>query len=321
MLKQRKPSVRLWCVVLVASLFADHSWGQQANSPASGGKPAEAVKAPPTNPDEAAIRANSEAFVAAFNQRNAKAIAALWTEQGEYVDDRGRRFEGRAEIESGYATFFANQTPAEIRLEIDLINLLNASTAIETGRALLGSDPARAAGYSQYTVVHVKEKGQWLMASVRDTWVEQASREQGLADLEWLVGNWIAEDSGVINESICTWVANNQFIGRRYTVRQPDGQTSSGLQLIGWNPAEGKIQSWNFSPDGGHAVGVWTAIPGGWTAKLMGVTGDGTPTTSVNILQRLDDNAYLWQSVQRTLGGVALPDTDEVVLKRQPTKP
>ena len=34
----------------------------------------------------------------------------------------------------------------------------------------------------------------------------------------------------------------------------------------------------------------------------------------------LDDNAYVWQSVQRFLGDVALPDTDEVVIKRRPAE-
>ena len=31
----------------------------------------------------------------------------------------------------------------------------------------------------------------------------------------------------------------------------------------------------------------------------------------------LDDNAYAWQSFQRRIGDVALPDTDEVVIKRK----
>ena len=77
------------------------------------------------------------------------------------------------------------------------------------------------------------------------------------------------------------------------------------------------MQSWNFSSDGGHAVGVWSPRAGGWSAEVRGVTGDGMPTVAVNLLTRLDDNAYVWQSIRRTLGGTALPDTDEVVLKRR----
>jgi hypothetical protein len=32
----------------------------------------------------------------------------------------------------------------------------------------------------------------------------------------------------------------------------------------------------------------------------------------------LDDNAYVWQSFQRTAGGVALSDIDEVIVKHRP---
>ena len=52
-------------------------------------------------------------------------------------------------------------------------------------------------------------------------------------------------------------------------------------------------------------------------AETRGVTGNGTTTTSVSLLTRLDENAYVWQSVQRTAGSLALPDTEEVILKRQ----
>jgi hypothetical protein len=90
-----------------------------------------------------------------------------------------------------------------------------------------------------------------------------------------------------------------------------------GVQLIGWNPQAGHVQSWDFSPGGGHASGVWTPIEGGWRAKVVGTTGGGIPTEAVNWLIRLDDNAYVWKSVRRFLGDVALPDTGEVIIKRQ----
>ena len=268
----------------------------------------------------AAIRAESLAFVAAFNKRDAKAVAALWTEDGEYVDDAGHTFAGRDAIKKFYAQFFAENAKSEIRIIIDSLRLLSDDAAIENGRAVLEPAPAGAPGISNYTAVHVKVDGKWLMASVRDTWVETLSAHQNVADLEWLIGVWIAEEYGVKNKSVCRWVANKSFVERKYTIKHVDGTTTSGVQLIGWNPQEGYVQSWDFSPDGGHAVGVWFPRQGGWTAEMRGMTGDGTPTTSVNLLIRLDDNAYVWRSVQRMAGDIALPDTDEVVLKRQPAK-
>ena len=71
-----------------------------------------------SSPELAALRAGSEAVVAAFNKGDAEAIAALWTEHGEYIDDRGHRFAGREAIEKGYAEFFAEHPGAVIQLAV-----------------------------------------------------------------------------------------------------------------------------------------------------------------------------------------------------------
>ena len=302
------------CIVLL--VFGSLGFAQGAASDSPGNQVSAGQNA--SESDLATIRAESEAFVAAFNKRDAKAVAALWTEDGEYIDDTGRRFIGRDAIEEGYSEFFSNSPRVTLRVLIDSLRLLSGNTAIEDGRAVVDPPPVGVPAYSKYTAVHVKVDGKWLMASVRDTHVETPSAYRNVADLEWLIGTWVAEEHGAKTESVCRWVANKSFVERKYTVTHVDGTETSGVQLVGWNPQDGHVQSWDFSPDGGHAVGVWSPQPGGWSAEMRGVTGDGTPTNSVNLLTRLDDNAYVWQSVQRTMGGIAFPDTDEVVLKRQP---
>lgn len=269
--------------------------------------------------DLAAIRAGADTFTAAFNQGDAKALAALWTEDGEYVDESGTTYTGRGEIEKVYADFFAENPGQQIKVIVDSLRQLSDCAAIEDGRAMLEPAPPGTPAIGKYLAVHVKVDGKWLMASVRDSRIETSSMNQNVADLEWLIGTWTAEDRGTTTESICRWVANKTFVERRYTVTQVDGTKTSGVQLIGWNPQANCVQSWNFSPDGGHAVGMWSPIEGGWTAEMQGMTGDGTISTATNILKKLDENAYVWQSVERSLGGLALPDTDEVVLKRQKT--
>src|SRR6185436_3306757 len=133
-----------------------------------------------------------------------------------------------------------------------------------------------------------------LMSTVRDTRVETPSGYSKVADLEWLIGTWTAEEHGAKTVSVCRWVANKSFVERAYTITNHDGTTSSGLQIIGWNAQGEHVQSWNFSPDGGYAIGVWTPREGGWEAEVRGVTGAGTSTTATNHLRRLDDNAYVW---------------------------
>lgn len=264
-----------------------------------------------------AIRTASGEFQNAFNQHDAKSLSELWTEDGEYVDESGRTLTGRAAIQKEYEDYFAVNDDVKIAVVIDSIRLLSDTAAIEDGRTYLEPLPEGAPGMGRYMVVHVKVNGKWLMSSVRDANVATASGYNNVADLEWLIGTWVAEEHGGKMVSVCRWVANKSFVERTYTTTHADHTQSSGVQLIGYNPAAGHVQSWNFSSDGGHAIGVWTARENGWEAAIEGVTGEGASTTAVNVLTRIDDNAYSWQSTQRSHNGQALPDTDEVVMKRQ----
>lgn len=273
-----------------------------------------------SNPDLAAIRAQSQAFVKAFNQHDAKAVAAFWTEDGEFISDSGQRFVGREEIAQGYAAIFEINPEAKLQMAIEQLRLLSPVTAIEDGSAVVAPAPAGNAGISTYTAVHVKVDGKWMMASVRDTWIETPPAERSAADLEWLVGTWTSEEHGIQMESVCSWVVDNHFLQRKYTITKLDGSKSTGVQMIGWNPLEEQVQSWDFSSDGGHAIGLWIPTENGWQAEVHGITGTGVPTAAINVLRRLDDNAYVWQSGQRSLGDMPLPDTNEVVIKRLPNK-
>ncbi len=302
----------LFCILLLAAQFSGAGLAQEV--PRGRDKPAA------QNPELEAIHGASVAFVDAFNRGDAKAVAALWTEGGEYIDEAGSIFKGRAAIEEEYARFFAEHPGVKIRIAVEALRLLDPNAAIEDGRAVVESDSGGTTGMSQYTAVHVKSNGKWLMAMVRDTGAATSPAVRSAADLDWLIGTWVAEEYGVKTESVCRWVADDHFIERKHTTTQVDGTKTSGVQLIGWNPEGGYVQSWDFSPDGGHAVGVWGATDNGWQARVEGTTGEGIPTAAVNRLVRLDDNAYVWQSIQRRLGDAVLPDTGEIVIKRQPAQ-
>jgi uncharacterized protein (TIGR02246 family) len=300
---------------LLTAVIAERARSQQAPP----GPVATEQAAVAEDPDLAALRKSAASFAEAFNRGDAAAVAALWTPDGEYVDDRGRKFVGREAIEQGYAAFFAENPKSTLRLEIEALRLLSANTAMEDGQASVESPAGAAPTLSQYSVVHVKVDGRWLMASVRDTHVAESTRDN-MADLGWLIGSWTAEEHGVKTESECRWIGDKSFIERKYTTTGLDGAQTTGLQIIGFNAQDDQVHSWNFSPDGSFAVGVWSPIEDGWQASVTGATADGTPTTATNRLQRLDDNAYVWQSVERSLGDTAIPDTDEVVIRRNPAK-
>ena len=300
-------------IATVALLIAmsGATWAQTESQPKQA-----AAADPATAAELAAIRDNIDRFTKAFNSGNAKEVASFWTSDGEYVDEGGRRFAGRAAIGQGYAKLFEANASAKLRVAVESLRLVSPGVAIEDGSAVVEPAADGASGISRYTAVHVKVEGKWLMASVREEQTPIPADVQSASDLEWLVGDWVAEERGVKIESTVRWVAGKRFLERRYTTTHLDGSKSSGLQVIGWNPRGGRVQSWDFSPDGGHAIGAWSPTEGGWKADVAGITGDGLPTSAVNILRRLDDRAYAWQSVQRSVGAASLPDTTEVIIKR-----
>src|SRR5262245_6818051 len=67
--------------------------------------PSEEKKLPEISP-AAAVRKSAEAFVATFNKGDARALAAFWTKDAEFVGPDGEVIRGRAAIEKDHAEFF-----------------------------------------------------------------------------------------------------------------------------------------------------------------------------------------------------------------------
>ena len=269
------------------------------------------------SPEIALIRKGAAEFEQAFNSGNATAVAALWTPDGEFINDEGERHIGREAIGEAYKKILATSQGQKIKVQIDSIRLLSDSAAIEDGHAVLEPTPLGITAVGRYTVVHVKTNGKWLMSSVRDSRVEASSVTGKLSELEWMIGSWVAEEQGSRVESVCSWIANKSFIQRTYSTTRADQSTTSGLQIIGYNPQGDHLQSWNFSSDGGYAVGIWTRSGDQWISEFHGVLPTGQNTKAFNSITRLDGNAYSWQSMQRMIDGIPVADTDEVVVKRQ----
>lgn len=265
------------------------------------------------------IRASADAFVTAFQKRDAAAIAAQWIPNGLYINENGQRFQGRETIQSEYETLFKDcPDDLAMRIEIDSIQVINAHTAIEEGRsALLPQSPGDPRVMSQYTAVHVNHDGRWLMAEVRDSLVEVPPAAGDLQDLGWLVGTWSSakNDASVVVK--CRSVENDRFLLRANAVTEAGKATVGGLEVIGVDPSTGRITSWHFNNDGGHAVGVWTPMEGSWAVESLGVMEDGTETAATYILSRSDDDSLVWKSVERMLGDATLPDMPTVKLKRE----
>ncbi|EMI16212.1 Steroid delta5-4-isomerase [Rhodopirellula maiorica SM1] len=268
--------------------------------------------------DEAAIRKEVEAYVTAFNQGNAKALAAMWSPEAVYTNPlSGEQVVGREAIEQQFAAIFTENQGAKLAATTNAIQFISPGVALEQGTAMVsreGKEPEE----SGYQAVYVKQDGKWLLDRVSEEEIPVAvSSPNRLEELDWLIGTWIDEDDEARIVSSYRWTKNRNFISQMFSLTIGDRIEHSGMQIIGWDPAAERIRSWVFDSDGGFGEGVWDQHDKAWHIQATGTLPDGSQSSSTNIVTYVDDNTFTWQSVNRIVDGELLPNVDEVVVAKQ----
>jgi uncharacterized protein (TIGR02246 family) len=268
--------------------------------------------------DRKAVEQASRDFMKAFAKGDAKAVAAHWTEQGEYHHGAGASFRGRANIEQAFAEYFKDRKPGgKVEVLIDSIRFPAPDLAIEEGLLRQSGTGKELPTTTLYQVMHVRDKGAWRIAVAR----EWGAGQDRLEDLDWLVGTWKAAPAKG-QEMTLTFArdAAKPFLVGTFA-RKADGKSvASGTMKIGIDPQRGQLRSWHFDDDGGHGQALWLRDGNNWVLDSIGVTGGGAETASVNIFGRINNNEMTWRSIDRVIGGQAVPDTVPVRLTRVATK-
>ena len=83
----------------------------------------------------------------ALEKGDAKGLAALWTDEGEYVGGDGTTLRGRAAVEAAYAKFFAKAPNLKADVTIDGIRFLGHDSAVEEGIAQGAQGQGPGAGH------------------------------------------------------------------------------------------------------------------------------------------------------------------------------
>ena len=287
------------------------------------GPRADEPKAQPERPADArAIAELNAAFTRAFNQGDARAVAALFTEQAEIVEESGTTIKGRDAIAQLFATGFEAEPKATIELTTESLRFLGADAARETGRARTIPAGGGAPEITRYTVLFVRRDGRWLQDFVTVAADRALTAHDRLKELEWLVGDWVDEsDEGIVHTS-CRWSDDQNFLVREFRLHIAGQPFTGGSQRIGWDPRAEQFKSWVFDSDGGQSEGLWSRSgKDRWLIKASGVLADGKTVTATHVLTFVNKGMARWHSVDRTVGGVAVPDLPEIVLVRTPPKP
>lgn len=272
--------------------------------------------------DAKAIGALGEEFTRAYNKGDSKAIGDLFTDDAEVIDESGATIRGREAIAGLFAAAFEDDPGATIELTTESLRFLAPDAARETGRARTLPAGGGSPEATRYTVLYVRRDGLWLHDSVLEHADQALTPHDRLKELEWLVGEWVDEsDEGVVHTS-CRWSDDRNFLIRDFTLRVGGQLAMSGTQRIGWDPLTSHYKTWVFDADGGHSEGLWSrAGEDQWIIKATGVLADGRAVSATQVLTFVNKSMARWQSVDRAVGGLVLPDLPEIVLVRTPPKP
>jgi uncharacterized protein (TIGR02246 family) len=305
-------------IALVAvwlALAGRESIGQTAPAPATpAGAPAQ--KSAEDRPaDRDGVRKALDGFVAAFQKGDGKAVAALWTAEGEYVGDDGTTVRGHAALAKDYAAFFAKNPGNSLEVEVEAIRFPSRDTAVVEGHFKLRLGKAKELVVSRCSFLYAREDGKWLVAIARE-WPGDGLE---VRDLEWLIGTWEAKRDGTTVTTRYEWTTNKTFIRCHFSITK-DGQTNTGTQTIGKMPSTGGLHVWTFEDEGGIGDADVTRDGKKWMFAARGSTADGRVITATNIMTPIDADAFLWQAVERTVDGESQTDLPPIKVTRVKAK-
>jgi uncharacterized protein (TIGR02246 family) len=265
----------------------------------------------------AAIAKTAEAFVAAFQKGDAKAVAAFWLPAGDFIDLNGRKLIGRTAIENDFTSLFAENKGMQLRIEVESVRLLNPETVVEDGITSVMSPDGASASRARYTNILVLKDGQWLLASVREAPYVAPTNYDHLRPLEWVIGDWATEGGkDEVGRIGFDWSPEGNNILSVHAVTIKDAALSEGTQRITWDPAAKQIRSWTFEADGGFSEGWWTKDGDKWIIRTNSVLRSGSRVTASNVVTRIDADTIIWKTTDQKLDGKPLPDTAEIKMKR-----
>lgn len=284
---------------------------------------ADATATPEDATEQIAVEDALKNFAAAFNDHKADEVAALYTTNAELVDQAGRVTRGRAAIQEVLSKLFVEQPQVKIQMDVQSIRFLSPELAVEDGISTMtsGSQEAPTIHRDRYTVTHIKHDGKWLMASARDWAPTPPTGQEQLQQLEWLVGEWVDENSDTLVHTHYYWSEDKRYLFSKYSVQRAGQPPTEGLQRIGWDPQAQQLRSWTFDAVGGFSEGLWSRSGEQWIVKRTGTTADGKVRSVTTVLTRLGPDHALYQSRDRVMGGVVMPDLAAVPIVRKPPQP
>jgi uncharacterized protein (TIGR02246 family) len=287
--------MRAWlCVCGVFALGLGFLWaGGQGGSAAKG--------------NEAAIRAAVSAYAAALKTGDLQSILANWAADAEFTDEAGKVHKGRAAIGKLFEADLKDLKAGKSVVHIEALRFLTADVATMEG-AVEFTPENGVLESNRFSAVWTKADGRWLIASARDLpELEGNVAERGMKELQWLTGDWAAQDKGTTIKLNVKPDLGGKFAFMKYDIKT-EKESMTVLQILGYDPVEASLRSWVFDSGGGYGESLWSRQNAVWTSETVGVLPTGQMGTSVNLVRVTSPDSFTWTSTQREVEGQPIPD-------------
>jgi uncharacterized protein (TIGR02246 family) len=251
----------------------------------------------------------------AYNKGDSKTLAGLYSEDVYYIDQDGEEVKGRDAMEKLLADNFKQNPGAKIAITPEEVKQLAPDVKVTRGLATV----TLANGTSEttrYTAITVKKGENWEISQLTETEAPPVSAYSRLEVLEWLVGTWQDKSEDQTVEQKVNWAGDKNFLVRTFKVKAADKPETDGWEIIGWDPIRQQIRSWIFDSNGGFGEATWTTDGDDWLIRVSNILSDGSRSTAENVLTKVDDNKFTWESQNRTLNGELRPSIDKIEVER-----
>ncbi|MEO5917035.1 MAG: nuclear transport factor 2 family protein [Luteolibacter sp.] len=273
------------------------------------------------SPEIAGLQQAAADFVIAYNNKDAGAIAALFTENGEMTNlTADESTTGRADIKTHYEEVFAEKDVPEAAVEVASVRLVAPNVAIEDGTVHLdppGDDtPVRSTAYT--AVLTKNASGVWQIASTRNL-KDVTDAGGNLADLaDDLKGDWTCQRDGMRMDFAFGWDNTGKYLVGQMLTTSDDAEPQTTSIRIGWDGARKTISWWTFDSAGGFAKGDWTADDDGWILRNEGTSSTGEFTSANGHLTIEGKDAMIWTSKDRIVDGEKIPNVEMRIVRQAP---
>ena len=299
---------RLFLPALLTLLSPALSPAQDAPAPAA---------AAAVSPEEAAVRETIAAYTAAYNKGDSAALAALFSDDAEWIDTDGAATTGRPAIEALLKNVFDSSKGRTIDIALESVRRIAPDVvSLRAAATITDADGTTASG--NYTAVQVKKDAKWQIFQFTEVDSDDAPATPSLlSTLDNLIGSWKTEGDGPANQSSLEWSASGKFITRTFSIAgTADSEASEGTEIIGWDAEQAHIRSWVFESDGSFSERTWTPDGNRWLILSRTVLPDGTVGGEEITLTIADKDKLTWAAANRSIGDQTLPNLDPITIKR-----